>query len=90
MYSFSRYIDEAHTGVAMVKNLFRNLISCFVIFSTGPKDTLFIYVVGLASFQYLTFPFGPGIAARKLAQNLESLTRDHKFEKVNPLPSTYT
>lgn len=53
-----------------------------VIGSTGPKDTLFIYMVGFASFQYLTFPTGRGITARHLVDVLERLTRDRKFNKI--------
>ncbi|XP_065213861.1 legumain-like isoform X2 [Planococcus citri] len=52
------------------------------VIKSGPKDTLFVYIAGLSTYQYLTFPSGPGISSAKLKQTLEKLTKEKKFKKV--------
>lgn len=52
------------------------------VLKSGPKDTVFIYFVGLGATQYLTFPTGPGITAQKFTAAIKKLRSDKKAKKV--------
>lgn len=52
------------------------------LYYSGPKDNVYIYVVGTGSEQVISFPTGPVLTAEEFSNALKNLTSNKMVKKV--------